>query len=108
MFSVTVFLIPDIAQLSLSPQYIVAHLLRDKSLEETMLAPRVHHQLLPMEIAHEDGVDAAVLSGLASKGHALRLTPPSTGFGSVSAISRKNGVLTAVSDVRRNESVALI
>lgn len=86
---------------------IIEHLLRNKSLEATMRSERIHHQLLPMEIAYEEGFNSTVLAELVALGHRVAVTAPSTGFGAVSAISNKNGVLAAVSDYRRNGSVAL-
>lgn len=87
---------------------IIEHFLRNKSLDAIMRAARLHHQLLPMKISYEDGFDPALLQGLVELGHEIEVSLPSYGFGAVSGISRKDGLLTAVSDYRRNGSVALI
>ncbi|OLL26645.1 Gamma-glutamyltranspeptidase 1 [Neolecta irregularis DAH-3] len=65
-------------------------------------SPRVHHQLLPMEISIENNMDASAIASLKGKGHEVRLYPRTSPLSDVQAILRlKSGLLQAVSDARK-------
>lgn len=84
------------------------YLYRNQTMYESMMEPRLHHQLLPMHIMYEQGFDADVLAGLQELGHVVQMSPPDGGFGAVTAIARRGDLLEAVSDVRRNGSSAFV
>lgn len=75
-----------------------------ESLLDAIFAKRVHHQLLPMVVQHEVGVDGAVLDGLIARGHVLSQSAPDSGFGSVTGISMKGDHPEAFYDPRRGGS----
>lgn len=56
-----------------------------------MEARRIHHQLVPMRIDYEAGLDPEVLKVLGKVGHKLKQGPKVGGFASVTAISRRMG-----------------
>lgn len=55
-----------------------------------MEARRIHHQLVPMRIEYEEGLDPEVLNVLQKVGHKLK-QGPIDGFASVTAIFRHMG-----------------
>lgn len=87
---------------------IIRHLDRNQTIHDAMLEPRLHHQLLPMHIMYEKGFDAEVLDGLRALGHGAQLVIPDMGFGAVAGLTRKGNHIEAVSDSRRNGSVAIL
>lgn len=68
-------------------------------------APRFHHQLLPMELWHEDGTSRFLLEQLHLMGH--NLTQFETGGSAVQAIlvDRETGLMTANADFRKGGAV---
>ncbi|KXJ77452.1 hypothetical protein RP20_CCG007497 [Aedes albopictus] len=73
-----------------------------KNLEDTMSAPRLHHQLAPMAVDVEQTFDQDVINGLRDRGHEVRL---STGIGTMTAIAReRDNSVTAAFDPKRGGS----
>lgn len=56
-----------------------------------MEARRIHHQLVPMRIDYEEGLDPAVLAELGKVGHKFNQVRKDGGFASVTAIARQMG-----------------
>merc|ERR1712210_412286 len=68
-------------------------------MNEAIQRSRIHHQLLPNEIRKEDRFDLNMIKELEKRGHVYY---NGTGRGAVvQGILRRNGVLEAVSDVRK-------
>lgn len=86
---------------------IIRHLYFNESLQDAVHAPRIHHQLLPMQIDYEQNFDPALLTGLAAKGHDLFQSPPDSGFASLTAIAREGDKISAVFDPRRQGSAVI-
>ncbi|XP_028043102.1 glutathione hydrolase 1 proenzyme-like isoform X1 [Bombyx mandarina] len=75
-------------------------------LPDVIRRPRLHHQLLPMEIQHEANFDSDVIASLRSKGHATTELGPTAGFAAMVAIHRdRSGYLVPATDHRRIGSV---
>ena len=74
------------------------------SLEESINAKRIHHQLLPMNVVYEKGYAPEILDGLKNIGHNITEDEYVIGFTAVTAISRARGYVEAVFDPRRNGS----
>lgn len=67
----------------------------DMTAEQTVAAPRFHHQLLPKnEIWHHDGIDESTLIALQKMGYKTE----SDNFGDLQIIVRKNNTLSAASE----------
>lgn len=77
------------------------------SLEESVDAKRLHHQLFPMSIAFEHDYDERIVEELRKIGHDYTIAKPEDGFSAITAISRKNGVVEAKWDKRRSGRVVL-
>lgn len=71
-------------------------------------APRIHHQLLPMEIDYELGLSKTIITGLESLGHKMHLGPSDSGFSSLTAIGRDGNKLIPVYDPRRLGSTSIL
>lgn len=69
-----------------------------------MHAPRIHHQLAPMQLEYDAGLSKDILQGLTDIGHKMWRSPLGKGFSSVTAIGRKGQQLSAVYDPRRKGS----
>ncbi|XP_045448035.1 glutathione hydrolase 1 proenzyme-like [Melitaea cinxia] len=68
--------------------------------------PRLHHQLVPMEVEHEADFDANIISSLRNKGHATTALGPTAGFASMVGAARDaDGLLVPQTDRRRVGSV---
>lgn len=85
--------------------FLVNYVYLTQSLEFSIKAKRLHHQLQPMSILHERGYDEAILKFLESRGHKIvaenaRLS----GFASLNAIGVRNGKIDAQVDLRRGGS----
>lgn len=87
---------------------IVRHLDRNQTMHQAMLEPRLHHQLIPMHIMYENGFNAAILDGLQALGHGIEKVIPDMGFGAVAGLARRGKHIEAVSDSRRDGSVAIL
>lgn len=89
-------------------QFIVRYLYLNQTIEESLAAKRLHHQLQPMYVRYEDGYDPKILEFLRSKEHETFEQPPIiSGFASVIAISRRNGKVEAAIDPRRGGKVSV-
>uniref|UniRef100_A0A182XIW5 Gamma-glutamyltransferase n=1 Tax=Anopheles quadriannulatus TaxID=34691 RepID=A0A182XIW5_ANOQN len=86
---------------------IVRHLYFKQSLCEAINAPRIHHQLAPMQVEHEKGFDATVLKQLAARGHKVQESKADFGFAALTAISREGYSVSAAFDRRRSGSVSV-
>jgi gamma-glutamyltranspeptidase / glutathione hydrolase / leukotriene-C4 hydrolase len=81
---------------------ILRHLYLNETIEEAMLARRLHHQLAPNVIDYENGLDQTILDGFLERGHVLS---SSSSLSALTAISRNpDGSLTGVYDSRRGGS----
>lgn len=72
-----------------------------ESLKDAVMAKRVHHQLLPMELFYEDGLDISLVDGLKEFGHKTVGDKSVLGFAALTAISRVSGHIEATYDPRR-------
>lgn len=84
------------------------HLWLNETIETAVTAKRLHHQLAPMVVQHEQGFDPEIIQGLAKIGHVLQEIPTDLVFASLTAISKENGKYVAVFDPRRGGSVAYV
>lgn len=89
-------------------QIISRHLYFNETLWDAVHAPRIHHQLLPMHIDHEEGFDPTLLSELQAKGHQLFQSPSDSGFASMTAIGRVGNEVSPVFDPRRQGSAEIV
>lgn len=83
--------------------FLVNVLYLGTTMDEALAMKRLHHQLDPMRIRYENGYDQAdIRAYLTAKGHAsVTASPVLSGFASVIAISRRNGIVEAAIDPRR-------
>ncbi|XP_045516489.1 glutathione hydrolase 1 proenzyme-like isoform X1 [Pieris brassicae] len=81
-------------------------LLEDSELPEVMNRPRLHHQLIPMEIEYEENFNPAVISSLRARGHVTTSRGPTAGFAAMVAAIRDSGdYFVPQTDSRRIGSV---
>ncbi|XP_076657336.1 glutathione hydrolase 1 proenzyme [Halictus rubicundus] len=77
----------------------VLNLWSNKTITEATAARRIHHQLFPMAVQNEKGFPPDILEYLSSIRHKVTTY---TGIGSaITAVSKQNGKVYAVSDFRR-------
>ncbi|XP_045516741.1 glutathione hydrolase 1 proenzyme-like isoform X1 [Pieris brassicae] len=75
-----------------------------QTIKEAVDAPRIHHQIFPMEVAYQYGVTVDILKGLRRKGHALRRYE---GRGSiVCGLYRNKTAIYGNADYRKGGNVA--
>ncbi|XP_035909425.1 scoloptoxin SSD14-like isoform X1 [Anopheles stephensi] len=86
---------------------ILRHLYFKQSLCDAINAPRIHHQLAPMQVEYEKGFDANVLAELAARGHKVQESKADFGFAALTAIAKKDNIISAVYDGRRSGSVSV-
>lgn len=79
----------------------------NETLLDALFAKRVHHQLLPMVLQYEAGLDAQVVQGLVERGHAIEEAAPGGGFAAVTGVSFKGAAPEAFYDPRRGGSSAV-
>lgn len=79
----------------------------NESLWNAVHAPRIHHQLLPMQIMYEEGLPDEIVTGLQSLGHNTIKANADLGFASLTAIGRDGNKLVAVYDPRRLGSTSI-
>jgi len=72
---------------------------------ETLAYPRLHHQLLPDHIEHEELIGSDIIKSLQEKGHKTLVQPPKT---AMNAIRRWAGEYQAVSDYWRKRGEACV
>lgn len=83
-------------------QFLINLLYFKQSLENSIEMPRLHHQLEPMYVRHEETYDPEILRFLKSKGHDTFAERPSVaGFSCVVVIVKTNQTLEAAVDARR-------
>ncbi|XP_050082291.1 scoloptoxin SSD14-like [Anopheles aquasalis] len=70
-------------------------------------APRIHHQLAPMQVDYEKEFDKTLIAGLASRGHKVVESSASSGFAALTAIMKRGNQISAAYDRRRAGSVAI-
>ncbi|XP_059483997.1 scoloptoxin SSD14 isoform X4 [Neocloeon triangulifer] len=79
------------------------HLWFGESIKEAVDAPRIHHQLFPMELSYEYGITHQVIDGLEKLGHK---TDRYRERGSIiCAIAKSNGTIYANADFRKGGEV---
>lgn len=78
----------------------------NETLKDSISARRIHHQLMPMEVAYEHDFNDEILKGLRKIGHNTT-EDIVIGFTAVTAISRARGFVEAVFDPRRSGSIAI-
>lgn len=88
-------------------QVFIRHVWLKQSLKEATDSKRFHHQLLPMNVMYEDGIDPNIIDGLRKMGHAMTEDKSVYGFTAVTAISRARGHIEANFDSRRFGSTAI-
>ena len=74
------------------------------NMEEAVSAPRIHHQWLPNNIVHEEGMTDTVKEGLKAKGHEIKLSTNPT---AVQGIVIKDNVPHPASDPRKGGGPSL-
>lgn len=88
---------------------ILNNLYFNYSLHDAVYAARVHHQLAPMYIEHEQAFDGGILKELEKRQHVLKNSTTESGFAAVTAVARDaEGRVSAVYDPRRGGSSAII
>lgn len=73
----------------------------DRSLEQAVAAPRVHHQWLPDQIWHESSLPAPTASALSALGHKLQ-SRDRIGHANCIEVDPKSGAFVAVADTERD------
>lgn len=82
---------------------VVRHLWLGETIKESVDAPRIHHQLFPMEISYEFGVLDQVVKGLEQLGHKTSRYRAASSV--ACAISKFNKTITANADFRKGGEV---
>ncbi|XP_026734617.1 glutathione hydrolase 1 proenzyme-like [Trichoplusia ni] len=81
-------------------------ILEGSDLPDAVQRPRLHHQLLPMEVQHEADFNPAIIASLQARGHATTELGPTAGFAAMVAASRdSSGYLIPQTDHRRVGSI---
>lgn len=68
--------------------------------------PRVHHQLLPNVVSAEWSLDEHILAGLEERGHKLELYSMDVPRSEIQAVEKVDGVIYAMSDLRKRGQAA--
>ncbi|XP_066903102.1 glutathione hydrolase 1 proenzyme isoform X3 [Halyomorpha halys] len=84
-------------------QVIMNFLWFDLTVKQAVDMPRLHHQLFPMALRYEEGIETTLLQCARRVGHKLKKRGPSS---SVTAIGRKENKIIAIYDYRRGGSTA--
>lgn len=79
----------------------------NESIWNAVHAPRIHHQLLPMQITYERTLVDDLVTGLESFGHKMVRANSDFGFASLTAIGRDGNRLVPVYDPRRLGSTSV-
>ncbi|XP_028164786.1 glutathione hydrolase 1 proenzyme-like [Ostrinia furnacalis] len=82
---------------------IVRHVINEGgSFKHAVMRPRLHHQLIPMEVEYEADFDASIISALRARGHATTELGSTAGFAAViGAVRDPDGYLSPQTDRRR-------
>lgn len=80
-----------------------------ESIRDAVEAPRIHHQLMPMELKYDHGKTGNrfsddLISGLTGLGHNVTMQEADQGFGALTAVGYVGNKLVPVFDPRRNGS----
>lgn len=86
-------------------QVFARHIWMNESLKDVLLAKRIHHQLLPMEILYEEGFDQSLADALKEFGH--KVVEKKNFYTYMTAISRVSGHIEACFDLRRGGSTEI-
>lgn len=86
-------------------QVILNYMYLNQSLQSSIDMKRLHHQLQPMTVRHENGYNSVVLEYLSGQGHELTEAAPLTGFAAIAGIGIRNGKIEAAMDERRGGKV---
>ncbi|XP_055615438.1 scoloptoxin SSD14-like isoform X2 [Toxorhynchites rutilus septentrionalis] len=87
-------------------QVVLRKILLGQDLQTAISGPRVHHQLAPMEIEVEPGLDKTIVEQLTGRGHATRAVRR---VATMTAVARESdGTMTAAFDPRRPGSVEIV
>ncbi|XP_055301023.1 scoloptoxin SSD14-like isoform X2 [Sitodiplosis mosellana] len=84
---------------------LLRYLYFNESITDAVTAPRIHHQLAPMQLEYEQGIPDDIVKGLRDIGHVMYEIPPDSGFASLTAIAREGKKLVPVYDHRRKGSI---
>ena len=87
---------------------MLRYLYFNENIDEAVLAPRIHHQLVPMRLSYESGFPKDIVEGIAEIGHEMYETPSDSGFAALTAIARSDSKFTPVFDYRRRGSIEII
>ena len=83
-------------------QFLINYLYLNQSIETSIAAKRLHHQLQPMQLEHEISYSPDVLRFLESKGHeTLEQSLSTSNLESIIVITNRNGKVEAGIDPRR-------
>ncbi|XP_038209793.1 glutathione hydrolase 1 proenzyme-like isoform X2 [Zerene cesonia] len=81
-------------------------LIEGKYLPAVMQSPRLHHQLIPMEVEYEEAFDPEVIASLRARGHATSSLGPTAGFAAmIAAVRDTDGFFIPQTDHRRIGSI---
>ncbi len=78
-------------------QTLLNKLVLNKSLDDALNSVRVHQQWKPASVYYDKFASDELVSGLAKKGHSLKVWPP---FGATQAIALENNEFTAITEPR--------
>ncbi|XP_072949137.1 glutathione hydrolase 1 proenzyme-like [Epargyreus clarus] len=85
---------------------VVHTIVEGKELPEVMNRPRLHHQLVPMEVEHEADFNPEVIASLRARGHATTALSPTAGFAAMIGAKRDGeGYFVPQTDRRRVGSI---
>ncbi|XP_031640824.1 scoloptoxin SSD20-like isoform X2 [Contarinia nasturtii] len=80
---------------------LLRYLYFKESIVTAVHAPRLHHQLVPMQLEYEQGFPDNIIDGLREIGHEMVRAPSDEIFSSVTAIGREGKKFVPVYDHRR-------
>ncbi|XP_062537203.1 glutathione hydrolase 1 proenzyme-like [Armigeres subalbatus] len=87
-------------------QVVLRKVFFGQSLQASMDGFRIHHQLAPMEVEYERGVDPNVIQQLVARGHSMKMVQR---VATMTAVAREDdGQVSAAFDPRRPGSVAFV
>ncbi|OWR41202.1 glutathione hydrolase 1 proenzyme-like isoform X1 [Danaus plexippus] len=80
-------------------------ILEGDELSDIIPRPRLHHQLMPMEVEYESDFKHSVIESLRARGHATTERGPTAGFAAMVGAAREHGFIVPQTDRRRVGSV---
>lgn len=87
---------------------MLRYLYFNEDIEKAVKAPRIHHQLMPMQLSYEAGFPDDIIQGLTHIGHQMYKAPSDSGFAALTAIARSGNKFTPVYDYRRRGSIEIL